>query len=209
MGEYNTATNPDCITQGDDADKICTDEPISLGIEQQIVHENYEGRLANSNEHSDIALIRLTRDVNFTAFIKPVCLPTNNVVVTDENNNNNNIKKLTVAGWGKTELNSDSDVKLKVSLPLTRQSYCAQIYNQRKIDESQFCAGGEKGKDSCTGDSGGPIMQQSRNPLDQTMRWETVGIVSYGPTPCGTQGWPGVYTNVYYFKDWILSKLKP
>ena len=40
--------------------------------------------------------------------------------------------------------------------------------------------------------------------------WYQIGIVSYGPAPgsCGN-GFPGVYTSVASYIDWIKSKLKP
>lgn len=46
---------------------------------------------------------------------------------------------------------------------------------------------------SPSGDSGGPLMA-----LDNSERLKSyyylAGIVSFGPTPCGLNGWPGVYT---------------
>lgn len=195
LGEYNTATDRDCIAD------FCADDPISVGIEEQIVHEEYEGLCYGMfSEHNDIALLRLSRSVNFTSFIKPICLP------SDENLND----KLIVSGWGTTKLSIDSsNVKMKVKLPLVELSYCQEKLPSKNIDDRQFCAGGEEGKDSCFGDSGGPIMHIKKNPVDNTMRWETVGIVSYGPIRCGTKGLPGVYTNAYHYMNWILSKIKP
>lgn len=34
------------------------------------------------------------------------------------------------------------------------------------------------------------------------------GIVSYGPTPCGLAGWPGVYTLVSAYIDWIDNTIR-
>lgn len=39
--------------------------------------------------------------------------------------------------------------------------------------------------------------------------WYLVGIVSFGPKNCGTANWPGVYTNVAKYVDWINSNVKP
>ncbi|XP_014215631.1 melanization protease 1-like [Copidosoma floridanum] len=194
LGEYNTATNPDCIAEGE-SDMVCADEPITVGIEERIIHESYGPN--SNNQHADIALIRLSQDVTFTDYIKPICLPSGPKVS----------KKLTVAGWGRTENRFESEVKLKVTLPPVDRNYCSQKY-PREMVESQICAGGEKGKDSCRGDSGGPLMQLAKRPDDIFNRWESVGVVSYGPTPCGLEGWPGVYTNVYFYVPWILSKLR-
>ena len=60
-----------------------------------------------------------------------------------------------------------------------------------------------KGKDSCNADSGGPmvIREFSGDP------WYQTGIVSFGPTPCGKLGSPGVYTKVSAFLPWIKNKL--
>lgn len=69
--------------------------------------------------------------------------------------------------------------------------------------EGQLCAGGVKGKDSCKGDSGGPLMYEN----DKT--FEVVGVVSFGPSPCGRENIPGVYTKVFAYKDWIRSQVTP
>lgn len=55
------------------------------------------------------------------------------------------------------------------------------------------------------GDSGGPLMalrQERQNPF-----FYLAGIVSFGPSPCGMEGWPGVYTRVNRYIDWILANM--
>lgn len=76
------------------------------------------------------------------------------------------------------------------------------------IGEGQMCAGGERGKDSCRGDSGGALMSTL---VDNggSVRWHVIGVVSFGPSPCGMQGWPGVYTRVNNYIDWINKNVRP
>ena len=59
-----------------------------------------------------------------------------------------------------------------------------------------LCAGYEEtgGKDSCQGDSGGPLVDKETK--------EQIGVVSFGQG-CAEPGYPGVYTQVSYFIDWI------
>ncbi|KAJ9600733.1 hypothetical protein L9F63_026130, partial [Diploptera punctata] len=47
-------------------------------------------------------------------------------------------------------------------------------------------------RDSCQGDSGGPIIHDNY----------LIGIVSWG-YGCGLPGYPGIYTDVHLFLDWI------
>lgn len=84
---------------------------------------------------------------------------------------------------------------------------CGNVFSKvnRQIKNTQICAGGIAGRDSCRGDSGGPLMGHVR----AASNWLVLGVVSYGPSPCGVEGWPGVYTRVGAYVDWILSKLRP
>lgn len=196
LGEYNTATLRDCIPDGNDSE-VCADPVLTMEVEEQLAHEDYQPRV--TGEKHDIALLRLARDVPFSNFVKPICLPSSPSLN----------QKFHVAGWGKTETKSESEVKLKVGVVLADRQACEDKYlaHNIKLGEGQICAGGETGKDSCRGDSGGPLMQQDRM-SDGSLRWRSVGVVSFGPTPCGMSGWPGVYTKVYDYMPWILSKLR-
>lgn len=72
------------------------------------------------------------------------------------------------------------------------------------ISDSQYCAYDpiEKGN-SCQGDSGGPL-QVFHNPYTAHI----VGVVSFGIGNCG-DGYPGVYTRVAYYLNWIASRVWP
>ena len=79
--------------------------------------------------------------------------------------------------------------------------------------ENQICAGGEIGKGSCKGDSGGGLfygnrlVEDSFTETDQEARpWFLLGIVSYGNPTCGI-GKPEVYTKVSQYVDWIKKNI--
>lgn len=58
-----------------------------------------------------------------------------------------------------------------------------------------ICAGRKfGGVDSCEGDSGGPLV------FNKTL----IGVVSWGKG-CAVSGYPGVYTDVNYYKEWIMK----
>lgn len=194
LGEWNTSTPYDCI-QGQ-----CTLPVQDIPVEQIFAHERYNP--SDNNQHNDIALLRLSRNAQHTDFVKSICLPLGNNLQRSSFEGYD----MEVAGWGKTETRTESDVKLKVRVPVVDNNNCASVYQRvnREVVNSQMCAGGNAGQDSCRGDSGGALMGQS-----PTATWMVAGVVSYGPSPCGTQGWPGVYTRVGAYVDWILSKMQP
>lgn len=97
-------------------------------------------------------------------------------------------------------------MKLKLAVPIVQNSECGQTFRKAGVNLSdrQLCAGGESGKDSCNGDSGGPLMHTTNN---DSAQWYIEGIVSFGAR-CGTAGWPGVYTRVNKYLDWIYDNVK-
>ena len=65
---------------------------------------------------------------------------------------------------------------------------------------SQICAEGLSfGRDSCRGDSGGPVMS-----LNSEFQYVARGVVSYGGQKCNSE-YPGVYTRVSRYLGWIDS----
>lgn len=65
--------------------------------------------------------------------------------------------KLTVTGFGRTENGTSSDVKLKLDIVGFNWNQCNQVYMKKasiSLIANQLCAGGDKDKDSCSGDSG-------------------------------------------------------
>ena len=68
-----------------------------------------------------------------------------------------------------------------------------------------MCAGGHNQIDSCQGDSGGPL--QAPALYNNTPRYVQYGIVSFGTLHCGNEGYPGVYTRLSYYLDWVLDNM--
>lgn len=178
-----------------------------LSVAQVIGNESYRGR--SDSFRNDIALLRLATPANS----KPVVLdfPENNALETPGTAS-------TVTGWGlikafdgawqdfQTHEKIQSgdpryftDRLMEATFPLVD---CTKSPWASTIDHRQVCAGLEEGgKDSCRGDSGGPLVAQ-----DGAGTYEQVGIVSYGPTNCGTKGTYGVYSKVSAFESWIRAK---
>ena len=153
-------------------------------------------------QKNDITLIRLQSPVNFRRGIRPVCLPDK----YEEFNFNRLDEEPTVIGWGTTGIREPISSHLReTNVPLVDQDSCADKYVEfgRNIGSTQFCAG-DQNRDSCRGDSGGPLLSSE---LDDG-KWAIIGIVSFGPDECAHREVPGVYTRVDQYLDWIESKIK-
>ena len=100
-----------------------------------------------------------------------------------------------ITGWGLTEQNVQAEKLQAVGLPVLSRELCLQIYGKYTRLEGQFCSGlfSEGGKDACNGDSGGPFAIDGR----------LAGIIAWGVKDCGNPNFPGVYTNIPYYRKWI------
>ena len=99
-----------------------------------------------------------------------------------------------------------------VELPLVSGTKCEAIYQKRLFNSKyQICAGGEKNKDSCGGDSGSSLMKMVQKNISSNkfiISYVLIGMVSYGPPACGDENEMGVYTRVEGYEDWILRNLR-
>ncbi|XP_063911851.1 phenoloxidase-activating enzyme 1-like isoform X3 [Zophobas morio] len=188
LGEHNTKTKIDCNAKN----TTCADKVQILRVNEIIPHPSYS--MTSKHHHHDIGLIYLKKGVKLTSYVSPICL----------------IDKLEfepfeywLSGWGSTETENVSPVKMKVSVPPYPHHNCTKKYGQLhvKIIDKQLCAGGKKNKDSCAGDSGGPLML-----VVNGTHWFAAGVVSYG-MGCGRQDWPAIYTNITSYSGWIKSTM--
>jgi len=162
------------------------------------------GRLSN-----DIALLYTDRDIDLSnPYVNTACMPSCDNQFDYVFNNGTGVR-CWVAGWGKDEVDGSFQfIQKKVALPLVPASRCNSnlkfALNQQRqgtgdrfqLHSSEVCAGGEVGKDACTGDGGSPLVCQSN-----TGRWTVVGLVTWG-VGCGSDT-PGVYAKVSNFRQWI------
>ncbi|CAG4953649.1 unnamed protein product [Parnassius apollo] len=197
LGEYDVRKDPDC--ERVEGELNCAPNSRNVTIESVIAHPGYNPQ----DLVDDIALVRLSERADFTLdSMKPICLPTTPEL---QNEPLDGLKGV-VAGWGATENGLQSPVLLSVDLPIVTRKECQAAYNgSPQIHQRQLCAGGVQDRDSCGGDSGGPLMYPGRTPVG--VRYVQRGIVSYGSKRCGVGGFPGVYTNVAYYMDWILDNM--
>lgn len=112
-------------------------------------------------------------------------------------------------GWGKTLPGPQgrySVVLMRVTLDVMNDDECRKTeYYRLRTGPKTVCAA-RTGKDTCTGDSGGPLMlntHRRKGDEDEGTRTTTqIGIVSWGKG-CAQEGNPGVYTRVTAYRDWI------
>ncbi|XP_011194824.1 serine protease easter-like [Zeugodacus cucurbitae] len=196
LGEWDLETPQDCQFDKK-GNQLCSDPPIDLSIEEEICHPLYN----ETTKKYDIALLRLQEKVNFNNFTTPICLPGS----ASSSASNYEGVAMGIAGWGITEQFNKSLKKLKALIQGENLERCKAKYRM-DIDNTQICAGGEKGVDSCNGDSGGPLMfVQSFHGRESFF---LIGVISFGPTPCGQKGFPGVYTRVDTFISWIQNTIR-
>jgi secreted trypsin-like serine protease len=95
----------------------------------------------------------------------------------------------------------------EVDIQIIDQQACQEMFSEigLDVDKTEICAM-EPGtrKDSCNGDSGGPLIV----PADNRNGYVQVGVVSWGKE-CGDKTYPGVYARLSSFNDWIRSNMQP
>ncbi|CAH0558766.1 unnamed protein product [Brassicogethes aeneus] len=180
LGEYDLRNRTDCI-YGE-----CSEPPLYFSIKNKIVHSKF----SNITYTNDIALIELDKKVKYSDYVKPICLPNKNIDLQGN-------ESFVIAGWGQTSTRFSSPTKQKARVKLSKSEDC------KNISKRQICAGSGDGKDTCNGDSGGPLMLgkiQGSNIVNFL-----IGITSYGFNNCGTR--PSFFSFVPEYLDWIKQNI--
>ncbi|VEN60176.1 unnamed protein product [Callosobruchus maculatus] len=170
--------------------------PEDIPIAQAKMHENYS-KVSFTN---DIAILTLARRPR-NDMVWPICLP------HAEPLRSQSFEKYQpfVAGWGAVNYRGPSSSILRTAeIPVLPTENCKNAFKVQPnivIDERILCAGWSTGeKDACQGDSGGPLMYGKTE--DNNVRYYQIGVVSFGYR-CAERDFPGAYTRVTHFIDWI------
>ncbi|XP_071535006.1 phenoloxidase-activating factor 1-like [Panulirus ornatus] len=187
-----------------------TAEPAQMApVEQEIevvdvqVYPHYPLRFY----YHDVAVVRLKTPAKLTKRVLPACLP-------QDPYDDHQGKYLTVTGWGHTTGSQEmSRILQKVTVPVVDGLTCNYLLKNSYsvpmgITRDMLCAG-DRAKDSCGGDSGGPLTGQV--PRNGTRCEHTVlGVVSFGVGHVHSRcGLVGVYARVTSYLDWITGLIAP
>jgi len=175
LGDHNIKTSSDA-------------NHVEKRVKRVIRHKGF----SSSTLWNDVAILTLDEEVSSNQNIQPICLAhgTSNYV--------GNV--VTVAGWGTLkEKGKQPDVLMKVDVKVWENTRCKKSYGSKApggITSHMLCASDHQ-KDSCSGDSGGPLFDCPwQGPCTQ------IGIVSWG-IGCAQPQFPGVYTRVTEMLPWI------
>ncbi|KAL0867807.1 hypothetical protein ABMA27_008509 [Loxostege sticticalis] len=153
-----------------------------------IPHEAFD----TSYYTNDIAVIVVSKKISFNMNVKQSTIIRPNVEVKP-------YSLSTLVGWGSEEIGGHQPDQLHHTAIMTiDQTVCRERYATINaiIADSMMCAGRLDigGVDGCFGDSGGPLIY----------RGLVVGLVSFGYS-CGDHYYPGVYTKVSKYTNWIVK----
>ncbi|KAJ8921898.1 hypothetical protein NQ315_008531 [Exocentrus adspersus] len=180
-----------------------------LTISEVMYHRDYDF----SSKYHDIALMKLSKNVDLNTFARPACLHTGKELPT---------KRAIATGWGNLGFSAEaSNDLMKVVLEFFDHASCNHTY-RRKIkrgdseikrgilDDLQICAGShQEPKDTCQGDSGGPLQIYHNDSDGAHCMYDIVGVTSFGKA-CGlAKNSPGVYVRVSNYIKWIEDVVWP
>ncbi|KAG7489970.1 granzyme A-like [Solea senegalensis] len=165
----------------------------------QKVKKQYRHPCYDTTENvNDLMLLKLQKKVKETDTVK--CLKLGKAAKDPQAGT-----KCTVAGWGQTKFKNKemSDVLRSVTVAVVDRRVCNSpaFYDFNPvITRGMICAGsdGKHVADTCTGDSGGPLLCNG----------ELLGVTSFGEK-CGLIKKPGVYTFLSVKQlSWVKETMK-
>ncbi|CAG9116361.1 unnamed protein product [Plutella xylostella] len=140
---------------------------------------------------ADIAVVRLTRAVEFTDLVSPAALYGGSYEVPEGS-------EVTVVGWGKTGPLDAKPSELLQELTLHTINYdeCAARYGFG-VTPNMICYGNldsDERDSPCFGDAGGPVIYNGG----------VIGLISWGQS-CANSYFASVGTSVPAYVDWVVD----
>ncbi|XP_037093157.1 trypsin-1-like [Pollicipes pollicipes] len=181
---------------------------VRFKVAEIIIHPDYIPYISSN----DIALLRLSSSMedlfyDASSAVLPICLPHRTCTITDPASCLVG-QTAVIAGWGliQQETFDQPTVVQRGEVPIIDNRNCQRRFYAYQdvvpILPNMLCAGFEFGEiDTCQGDSGGPLAVAG---ADGAFVLE--GVVSFG-RGCGHANFPGVYTRVSAFADWIEANI--
>lgn len=165
-------------------------ERRNIKVSEVIIHNKWDF------PRNDIALLKLEHAVDFSEYIRPVCLPTR-----DDMNNVYQGTDATVVGWGMTLDNKVDGKEGLRAVEVTTLKHEEQVeYCDNKFP-SVICTSTNKAtKGFCFGDNGSPLMIKKSDG-----RWTAIGAASFILESCES-GRPNGYTRLTANLEWIAEK---
>lgn len=159
-------------------------------------HESFNDN--NIMSGNDVAVIKLKQKIKFGsgAHVGKVCIVSEHSRVADAS-------ACQIVGWGQSNRPNKRVQHLEFAdIHLQTRDTCRGRYN----DQLLLCAGGDpSGKDTCFGDSGGPLICRPKGSKSVDSEWLQFGITSYGVSnDCGRL--PTFYTRVAHHHEWIKKQ---
>merc|ERR1712110_845741 len=164
---------------------------VRVKVEKIIVSREWD----SMTTIGDIALIKLAKPVDLKKYT-PACLAKTGDSFVG--------KSAWVYGWGQTSFKADfgesklRKLELKVASNKECMAWSAKNNMNWDLKSSQVCAGAGVGKDSCKGDSGGPLTSEVNG------RHVLIGDVSNGNACKGPYS---VYGSIAHYRKWIDSTM--
>lgn len=176
--------NPEDYSVQYGTNEISRNGDYIVKVKKIVVHQGYDG---DNNFIHDIAVLQLEEPIEFNKNVHPVQIP-EYLELTEGG------VGAMVVGWGYNDTAGMLQNWLqKVELETVTDSECRKLHFER-IHSTNICAGVvEGGKGQCTGDSGGPLLVNNKQ----------VGIVSWSMKPCTAAPYPGVFTEISYYTEWL------
>ena len=191
-----------------------------IKVKQAYIHEQYNNRIYDN----DLALLELVQTVDFIK-CGTHCQTIDLINPVIEKQNAPILSPVQIAGWGVLE-DCDNSQSLVcqhyagqmmrnpalypttlryTTLKLANCLSSSSLYSAQQITQNMLCAESpmqDSLTDTCYGDSGAGLT------INNLEKQYLLGIASWG-AGCAKVGYPGVYTRVTNYSDWINNYLHP